>query len=111
VKFDKQLVQMRIGLQEKLKLVEGALNWITKYPDYYRKELDEGISKYITEGGYFDLEGKTRKQFIEDELVVKTDYYGWKTEKIKQSIERIEKEQDLRQRGAVNPTRKCFLLV
>lgn len=100
IKFDKQLVQIKSSLQSKLPRAEEKLRWITKYPDFKRKQWDEMISEAEQTGG-FDFQGKTKDQYIEDEITSKTDYYNWKNEKIKQSIERIGKEQDLRKRKIV----------
>ena len=103
IKYDYQLVQMKEDLTNKLPLMEKKLDEYTKFSDYFKHLLEEQFSGDKTM--VFDkdglCEGRTLKQWVEDEFQQEHEYYQWKVGKINQSLERIGKEQELRTKKAV----------
>jgi hypothetical protein len=97
LKFDAQLAVMLPAHERKIAPAQKEMFWHATYPDATRKELYEQFE----DGG---LKGAALLTAIEDELASQVEYYAWKTEKLLQSVERIEKEIDLREREVV--TRK-----
>ena len=97
MKFASQLEFMRIGLTNKLPRVQRDLDVCTKYPGAIKAVLDDRIE----EDDEFDLGGKTKDQWIDDEFEEQKLMYTWKVEKIAQSITRIENEQRLRRDGFI----------
>ena len=100
VKFDDQLVQMKESLTEKLPKAQEQLDKFANNPDDIKSKLTEEFSRRPEMG--FDknknakCEGRTLKQWVDDEFQEKYEYHQWKVGKIKQSLERITKEQELR---------------
>ena len=100
VKFDYQLAQMKESLIAKLPHAEKELNRHTRFPDYIKSEIEEGFAKAPQMEDAFKkdglCEGRTLKQWVDDEFQQKYEYSQWKLGKFNQSIERITKEQELR---------------
>ena len=82
LKFDYQLDEMLVSHQNKLaEKVQPVMDKILLFPDSIRAELyEQGL----------------RDQELEDEFASQVNYWKWKTEKLKQSLERIQKEIELR---------------
>ena len=100
IKFDYQLAEMEVSHSAKLPKVEKDLDRITRFPDYRKFELEEGFKNSLTFENRL-CEGKTLQQWVDEEYESEKHYYTWKTEKLKQSIERIKKERELRESGFV----------
>jgi len=92
VKHDYQLGKMKNNLKVKLPKLEKKLDKVTNYPDTVKWESK---ARYTDAG--MAIDNTTLNKVIKDEQVK----YQWEVDKIKQSIKRIEKEQDLRNRGVI----------
>lgn len=105
IRFDYQLTDMKVSLEKKLPLHEANLDKITKCPDCIRWELREQFIQMF-EYAEIDLnntlEGKTLQQWIDGEFDEQFVNKTWEVEKVRQSIERIDNEIRLREKGAVN---------
>src|SRR3990167_1186026 len=99
IKYDYQLAEMEESHSTKLPKVEKDLDRVTRFPDYRKYELEQQLSSLVFVGGL--SEGKTLQQWVDEEYESEKHYYTWKTEKLKQSIERIKKERELRATGFV----------
>ena len=95
LKFDAQLAVMLPAHERKIAPAQKEMFWLATYPDAKRKELHEAFEQ---EG----LKSAALLTAIEDELASQVEYYAWKTEKLLQSVERIEREIDLRERKVVS---------
>jgi len=104
LKFDKQLLEMKVSLEKKLPFVEEDLDKFDRFPDAIRYELEQQFKE--------EFSGQALKDAIEDEFKNQHSYYRWKVAKINQSVERIEKEEDLRKRKKVsrNPIGTTFYI-
>ncbi len=106
VKYDYQLKEMKDSHEEKLPRVEKDLDVFTNWPDVERYKLTERFTQLfkdekVKEGG--KLEGKTLQEWIDEEFESQHIFYLWKVAKLQQSIERINKEIELREKGIVVP--------
>lgn len=101
LKHDYQLQDMLESLKEKIVFAERRQMLCSKYPDAVKRDIEE---RAIMMGKSFDLNGKTLEEFVLAQAEEKAAYDNWKAEKIRQSIERIEKEIDLRKRKVVERT-------
>lgn len=98
LKWDKQLDEMLVTCKEKKVWADKKRDLLNKYPEGVKKEVEEFL---LSRGDGFTLEGRDLDEFVEDEAQQKIDYANWKANKLDQSIERLEKEKDLREKKAV----------
>lgn len=98
VKFGYQLQEMEESHEKKVPKVEKDLDRVTRFPDYRKFELEQRFSAELTFVNGL-CEGKTLEQWVDDEYESEKLYYEWKVEKLKQSVERIKKERELRGKG------------
>ena len=97
-KFDDQLVEMETSHEAKVPHVQKDLDKFNDFPDAIKFELNERAENRPN----FDLEGKTKQEWIEEEFTEQHQYYQWKIAKLNQSVERIKKEINLRSRKKVS---------
>ncbi len=105
LKFDYQLADMKVSLERKLPFHEADLDKITRCPDCIRWELEEQFKRDFEDAEIpltGKLEGKTLQQWIDGEFVEQVVQKTWESEKVKQSIERIDNEIHLRDKGFVS---------
>ena len=104
VKFDKQLTAMRVSHENKLLQPIEDLDKITRYPDAIRYELDQQLKEKFNGQALIDI--------VEEELINQRDYYLWKTAKLNEVVELIDKEIEFRQVGKVtrNPIGTTFYI-
>ena len=96
LKFDKQLTAMRESHANKLAQPIEDLDKTTRYPDAIRWELEQSLKE--------EFNGQALTDAVEEELISQRDYYLWKTAKLNEIVELIDKEIDFRRDGKV--TRK-----
>lgn len=94
IRFDEQLETMRDSHAVKLPHVAEDLDKITRYPDAVRYELEQQFKE--------DFKGRKLVDAIEEELLSQRDYYLWKTAKLNEVVELIDKEVEFRKDGLVN---------
>ena len=104
VKFDHQLEEMEKSHQDKIPKVEKDLDKFDNWPDVVRYELTQQMTQMFESAKVDDVvpekvEGKTLKEWVDDEFASQHLYYQWKKAKLEQSVERIKKERELRSSG------------
>src|SRR3990167_2378063 len=103
-KFDHQLEEMEKSHQDKIPKVEKDLDKFDNWPDVVRYELTQQMTQMFESAKVDDVvpekvEGKTLKEWVDDEFASQHLYYQWKKAKLEQSVERIKKERELRSSG------------
>ena len=88
LRFDKQLTAMRDSHANKLPHVFEDLDKITRYPDAIRWELEQQFKE--------EFNGQALTDAVEEELISQRDYYLWKTAKLNEIVELIDKEIEFR---------------
>ena len=96
-RFDKQLNAMRDSHADKLPRVFDDLDKITRYPDAIRWELEQQLKE--------EFNGQALIDAVEEELLSQRDYYLWKTAKLNEIVELIDKEVELRKDKKVTRTK------
>ena len=96
IRFDKQLKAMRKSHADKLPRVFEDLDKITRYPDAIRWELEQQFKE--------EFSGQELTDAVEEELISQRDYYLWKTAKLNEIVELIDKEIEFRKEGVVTRT-------
>src|SRR3990167_8063566 len=104
VKFDHQLEEMEKSHQDKIPKVEKDLDKFDNWPDVVRYELTQQMTQMFESAKVDDVvpekvEGKTLKEWVDDEFASQHLYYQWKKAKLEQSVERVKKERELRSSG------------
>jgi len=99
LKFDSQLVQMKESLGTNLLDAEKRLDRFVRFPDYERYKIENFFENNIKfdKNGLF--EGNSLKELVDNEWEQRYELAQWEVGKIKQSLERIAKEQELRKSG------------
>ena len=95
-RFDEQLTTMRDSHADKLPYVFEDLDKITRYPDAIRWELEQQLKK--------EFSGQALTDVVEEELISQRDYYLWKTAKLNEVVELIDKEIEFRKDRVVTRT-------
>ena len=72
LKFDYQLEEMRLKTIEKLPKIQKDLDKFNDFPDAIKFKLNEQVS----EKG-FDLEGKTKQEWIDKEFTEQSPILNW----------------------------------
>lgn len=106
VKYNYQLAEMKKSHEEKLPKVEKDLDVFNNWPDVPRYQLNESFKKTFQDAGIkIDerFEGKTLQEWIDEEFESQHLFYTYKVAKLQQSIERINKEIELREKGVAVP--------
>lgn len=102
VKFDYQLEEMLSSHIEKTQRVEKDLEVFTDFPQVKIYELTQQFKSMFEQAGNpVSIENKTMQEWIDEEFASQETYYNWKYAKLNQSVERIAKEKELREKGAV----------
>lgn len=99
LKFGSQLTDMKESLENKLPLQEADLDKITRCPECISWELEEQFTQMFDDAEIDldkTLEGKTLQQWIDGEFAEQLVNTTWESEKVRQSIERIDNEIRLR---------------
>ena len=88
IRFDKQLKAMRKSHADKLSQPTEDLDKIIRYPDAIRWELEQQFKE--------EFSGQELTDAVEEELISQRDYYLWKTAKLNEIVELIDKEIEFR---------------
>ncbi len=107
VKRNDQLSEMKESHEAKVIKVKKDVNKFLNYPEAVKFELDEQFTQIFEEHGNSNkIEGKTKQQCIDGEFVEQDIMYKWKIAKLHQSVERINKEIELRTTGFLSVLEK-----
>lgn len=106
IKRDEQLEEMEKSHVDKLPRVEKDLDKFINWPDVVRYELTQQFTQMFENAAVDGMvpetvEGKTLQEWIDEEFDSQKLMYEWKVAKLRQSVERIKKERQLRASEAV----------